>query len=394
MKNRLTKIHIPLRLRISLLLAQIFTFAMIGSALAASYGLITGTDSLNLRSQGSSSSQLLGTYQRGTWVTLNGSQNNFYWVTTPDGRSGYMSMNYITNSDTALYASTIAIVDNSNGGKFLNFRAQPNTSSQVYGIFYDGVPLYVTSQSNGWYGVTINSVSGYVDSRFINTRSYVGSSTVATIKTPNNTAMNMRSGPGTSFEVTHQFSGDRYVMVLAKGTGWWHVSIDGYTGFMSSSFLQEGLCAAKDIAAGNSGGSSTGASYAVVSNPKSTQSLNLRAYASTGAGVLSKLYNGNKLWVDVQGTQWSKVTVQSSGATGYVMTQYLSLHNLPATPTSTVSHPSGTFVNLRSAADMTQSKVLVRVPSGNSVTVVAPGPDWTKVKYGNYTGYMLTYFLK
>lgn len=149
-------------------------------------------------------------------------------------------------------------------------------------------------------------------SEFVTIMDVPGSSTVATIKTPNNTAMNLRNGPGSGYGVVRQFPGDRYVMVLAKGNGWWRVSIDGYTGFMSKDFLVEGLHSAKDNAAQNGGGA-VGTSYAVVANPKSTQALNLRAFASTGAGVLDKLYNGAKLWVDEQGTEWSAVTVQNTG---------------------------------------------------------------------------------
>lgn len=81
-------------------------------------------------------------------------------------------------------------------------------------------------------------------------------------------------------------------MVLAQGNGWWHVSIDGYIGFMDSSFLTLGLHTAQDIAARNGGGAG-GGSYAVVNNPKSSQALNLRQYASTASVVEAKLYNGH-----------------------------------------------------------------------------------------------------
>ena len=161
---------------------------------------------------------------------------------------------------------------------------------------------------------------------------------------------------------------------------------------MSSDFLQEGLCAARDQAAQGGGTSST--AYAVVANPKSTQALNLRQYASTGSNVLDKLYNGTRLWVNAQGSEWCHVTNQANGMTGYVMTAYIQLHNLPSTPWRTVSHPSGSYVNLRSSANMSINNVLARMASGTSVQVLIPGSEWTKVSYGGTTGYMLTYFLK
>lgn len=378
--------------RLCAALALILLAVTAGSALAQSFGVIYRTDTLNLRSEGSSSSRWLGSYPGGTWVEITGSQNNFYYVRTPDGKTGYMSKNYINTAGSGSVVR-IAVVSNRNGGAFLNFRAQPDYNAPVLGIFYDGVPLFVASELNGWYCVEINGQVGYVRSEYVTVTDMLGSSTVATIKTPNNTAMNLRYGPGTGYGVVKQFPGDRYVMVLAKGSNWWRVAIDGYTGFMSKDFLVEGLYSAKDIAAQNGGGSG-GASYAVVNNPKNTQALNLRRSASTGAAVLDKLYNGARLWVDEQGSEWCAVTVQDTGVSGYVMTRYITLYNLPAAPSRMVSHPNGTFVNLRSAPDMTYSNVRVRVPSGRSVTILIPGSDWCKVQYNGYTGYMLTYFLK
>ena len=364
-------------------------------ASSGSFGVIYGADTLNLRSQGSSSSQWLGSYARGTWVEINGSQNNFYYVRTPDGKTGYMSKNYIDRVPDESDYLWMAVVTNQNGGAFLNFRAQPSYNAQVLGIFYTGVPLQVLNVANGWYCVQINGQTGYVRGEYVTDwgRRNPGSSAVATIKTPNNTAMNMRSGPGMQYPVTHQFSGDSYVSVLAKGSGWWCVSINGYWGFMSSDFLQDGLCAARDLAA-QSGGGTSGAGYAVVANPRSTQALNLRQYASTGAKVLDKLYNGTRLWVNEQCSEWCSVTDQTTGLSGYVMTAYIQLYNLPTTPWRSVYHPSGTYVNLRSTANMSVNNVLMRVPSGSSVQVLIPGADWCKVSYGGTTGYMLSYFLQ
>ena len=253
MKNSVNNDYPVLKGRLLATLVLLLCVMMIGTAVAQSFGVVSRTETLNLRSQGSSSSQWLGSYSRGTWVEITGSQNNFYYVSTPDGKTGYMSKNYIDVSGESGTAR-IALVTNQNGGSFLNFRAQPRYDAQVLGIFYYGVPLYVLNEQNGWYCVEINGQTGYVRSEFVTIMDVPGSSTVATIKTPNNTAMNLRNGPGSGYGVVRQFPGDRYVMVLAKGNGWWRVSIDGYTGFMSKDFLVEGLHSAKDNAAQNGGG--------------------------------------------------------------------------------------------------------------------------------------------
>ena len=379
---------------VAFLLALLMALMMNGGALAQTFGVVYNTNSLNLRADGSSSSALLGSYPRGTWLEIMGTRNNFYQVLTPDGRTGFMSRNFI-NSNAESFAQ-IALVTNPNGGAFLNFRASPSYSAQVLGIFYNGVPLYVLSYQNGWYFVQINGQNGYVHSSYVSVSNQIGSSTVATIKTPNQTAINMRTGPGVHFPTLRQFSGDRYVMVLAKGNGWWRVSIDGHVGFMSSDFLVEGLRASRDITAENSGGGSgniTSLPYAVVRNPNSNQRLNLRMFPSTSSAVLAQLTNGTRLRVDAQGVEWSAVTVESTGASGYVMTNYLQLSNLPQTPTQRVSHSQGLRVNLRAAPSF-DANVLLQVPNGQNVTVLIPGVEWTKVRYSGTTGYMVSYFLQ
>ncbi len=372
--------------------AFILALVLTGSALAADFGVVTGTNSLNLRSAGSSSSQWLGAYPGGTWVAIIGSQNNFYQVVTPDGNSGYMSKNYINVDGSTNQQLRIAIVNNANGGAFLNFREAPSYNARVLGIFYNGTPLLVLGEQNGWYCVQINGQIGYVRCEFVSVRNMIGSSEVATIKTPNNSAMNLRAGPGKEYGVVRQFPGDSYVMVLAKGDDWWRVSVNGVTGFMSSDFLSEGLKTARDQSAA-SGGGVTGDCYAVVSNPRATQALNLRQFPTTASAVLRKLYNGEELWVDEHGSEWCAVTVKETGVSGYVMTKYITLYNTPATTTRTVVHPSGTYVNLRQSQSLT-APVLLRVPHGSRVTILSAGSEWCKVNYNGVQGYMLTYFLK
>jgi uncharacterized protein YgiM (DUF1202 family) len=176
-------------------------------------------------------------------------------------------------------------------------------------------------------------------------------------------------------------------MVLARGSGWWKVSIDGYQGYMSTDFLQEGILQ-------NGGSAVSQEPYAVVKNPKSTQVLYLRESASQTGKVLGQYRNGTRLNVIAMGSEWSYVTVDATGKTGFMMSAYLTFYNLPVKPVMTVTHPDGTFVNLRSGPGMTGTKVLKRMSDGDKVEVLIPGSDWVKVRYGNTTGYAAAAFLK
>lgn len=383
--------HIRSSLRARLcaaLLALLIVLPAAGAAIAETYAVVTGTNSLNLRADANASSQWLGAYPKGSWVTVTGSQSNFYFVATADGKTGYMSKNFLSTTEQLTYGN-VAIVSNAKATAFLNLRAYPSYSAKVLGILYNGVPLTVLGDENGWYRTQLGDTVGYVRGEYA-TISYQPIGTgVATIKTPNNTAVNMRVGPSASAAVRRQFAGDRYVSVLYKGNGWWYVCIDRYLGFISSDFLVEGLHAARDNAANQGGGD--GERYAIVSNPVSSQKLNLRELPSTAATVIAKLGNGYRLSMITQGTEWSRVYADTLAATGYVLTKYLSLYNLPVTPRLTIAHPNGSYVNMRSAASLAAT-VVARVPDGAQATVVAPGPDWTKVKYNSKVGYVLNYF--
>ncbi len=387
---------------IALVLALILCFATAGSALAAGFGLVSSTNSLNLRAAASVSSQWLGAYPRGSWVEIIGSQNNFYHVIAPDGRVGYMSKNYITTDGNALKTVRIAIVNNANGGAYLNFRTAPSYTAAIHGVLYNGTPLLVLGEQNGWYYVQLNGKNGYVRSEYVKVDYMVGSSEVATIKTNNGGALNLRVGPGTQYAVLRQFPNNQHVMVLAKGNGWWLVAVNGYTGYMDQSYLKTGLVPAQEPVTnvGGSTGSSTGSTsnnfarpYAVVNNPKPTQALNLRQCPTTAASVLRKLYNGTELLVTDYGTEWCAVTLKDTGISGYVMTKYITLLNMPSLAFRTVVHPSGSYVNLRQGQSLS-SAVLMRVPHGQQVSVLSVGTDWCKVSYNGIEGYMLNCFLK
>ena len=54
---------------------------------------------------------------------------------------------------------------------------------------------------------------------------------------------------------------------------------------------------------------------------------------------------------------------------------------------------TGTAVNLR-AKPSTSGKVLIKLNSGEKVTVVGASGSWSRVKYKTYEGYVSTKFLK
>jgi len=383
------------------LLALALSLALLGAAAAETYAVVYNTKSLNLRAQASLSSQRLGSYAEGSWVAVTGDWDNFYAVSTFDGKAGYMSKNFLHTTEELTFGR-VAIVNNPRTTAFLNLRSYPSYAATVITILYNGVPLTVLSDENGWYRVQMGDTQGYVRSEFTETYYQPLGTGVATIKTPNSTAVNLREAPSSDSSVLRQCAGDQYVSVLYQGTHWWYVCIDKSIGFISSDFLVEGLHAERDEAwqreeeeeetAPAAGGDEAEDAYAMVNNPISTQKLNLRQQPTIASGIVSRLANGTRLTMLAQGTEWCKVYVNSISATGYVMTRFLKYYNLQAVPTVTIVHPYGSYVDLHTEASMT-SEVLMQIPDNSTATQLVPGQDWTKIDYEGVTGYVIGYFV-
>jgi len=360
------------------------------------YGVVSGADTANLREKPDKASALLTSYPRDTWVEIVGESGKWWEVNAPGGFHGYISKNYVTVAENTY--GTIGLVSNPAGTSFLNLRATPSYTAKVLGIYYNDTPCVLLSQSDGWYHVRVDGVDGYFREEYVRQAYRVFSEEVATVVTPGGTPLNLRAGPGKEYASISQYPGGQYVMVLQKGLGWWKVSVDGLVGFMSVDFLKDGVLTPSGVTATGAVQQATGAeialsnqSYVVVNNPKSTQVLNMREAPDAASQVLAQYSNGHQLTLLGAGEEWCHVQ-NASGQTGYMMTQFLKVYSVNATPTLQVNHPQRSYVNLREDASMA-SRVLEKVPHGATVTVLIPGEDWVKVRYNTQTGYMMAAFL-
>lgn len=137
-----------------------------------------------------------------------------------------------------------------------------------------------------------------------------------------------------------------------------------------------------------------------------TDKVNVRASASQEAEVIGQLENGQQT-SRLESTEdgWSKIDY-SEGVTGYVKSEFLSTE-APAAPAAEAEAPapSGTLAegstitlkestNIRESMDETSAKVATGF-SGEKVTVIMSYAEgWTKVTYGDKTGYIKTELLQ
>ncbi len=380
-----------------LLFAVLAAILLLFSATALSetmrFGTVRNGNTVNLREGASTKTAKLGSYQRDTWLRILGEYGDWYMVSGPDGKTGYMMKKYV-------YISAVAkgVVGVTDVKGTVNLRAKPSYSAKVIGEYADGVPCILLSESAGWYHVTVDNKAGYIDADYIDEKYMAYSSDVATVVSANGGSVNIRKGPGKSYGALKSVKHGSYVMILQKGTDWWKVCADGTVGFMSSSYLKDGVITNAKPTGQTSSGSNSGSSgsssesgYALVNNPKSSQKLYLRQSASRSSKSLGSYGNGTYVTILQQGATWCKVKVE--GKTGYMMTEYLKFYGMPSTATAYVDHPKETYVNLRNSPSLSSGKVLAKVPHGAKVTILTPGSTWSQVKYNGLTGYMMNKYL-
>lgn len=343
--------------------------------------------SVNLRENPSTQSQKVGVYTKGTWLRIDGESGNFYKVSTPDGKSGYMVKDYVYISASA--KGVIGIVDVSGD---LNMRSSASYSGKVIATYPDGTPCILLSESGSWYHVSVDGKNGYFNANFVDKLYTTYSTEICTVVSDNGKGVNLRLGPGTKYGVVKTIPSGSYGMIIQEGDGWWKISVNGYVGYMDTDFLKDGIVrkttgttSGSTSSGTTSGSTSTG--YALVN----TSNLYLRSAAAKSSKSLGLFSRGTYVTVLEQGSTWCKVTV--GGKTGYMMTEYLKFYGMSATATATVTHPDRTFVYLRGGPSQTTGKVLAKVPHGATVTILTPGATWSQVTYNGQTGYMMTRFL-
>ncbi len=363
-------------------------FPLLGQA-AGSFGMVSGTSRLNVRSGPGMEYPAIGFAVQGKWVEILSSSGTWYQGRVlSTGVTGYMHGNYLRQAGAASSGNQ-AVVSNPVPSQFLNLRQYPSYSAPVLGIYYNGAVATVLSSNDGWYYVEIGGQRGYFRGEFLRFIGGGGGSPVgsATVYSRNGGSVNLRSGPGYSYNVLGSYAPGTPVTVYLKGDGFWFVSIHGTSGFMDRNFLRDGSSPPPPDPGPGPG---PGTTNAIVTPRKG--SLNLREQATTSSRVIASYPGNTPIQVTRQGLTWCRVSVPSAGTTGYMMTRYLTLYGLPAVPTLRVRHPQGSYVNLRTSPSQATGRVTHRVPHNSQGH--RPTPGWTQVKYDGKVGYMMSYFRK
>ena len=190
--------------------------------------------------------------------------------------------------------------------------------------------------------------------------------------------LNVRSGPGLSYEVLDSLERGRNLTVISQSGEWYEVDFGNGTGWIASWLVTE-------VAA------ETGDRIAV----SSVDSLNVRAQPDLSASVLTQMNAGEKAKVIRETGEWTEIEFRS--AHGFVATQYIAVseeseQNSAAEPTGVSSFEIAVdALNVRSASSLASS-IQTTVQKGEVFPVESVEGNWVQIQLpDNETGWVYAF---
>ena len=192
--------------------------------------------------------------------------------------------------------------------------------------------------------------------------------------------LNLRDKASTSGRILTTIPKGKTVTILSEKdeNGWYKVSYDGKTGYVSRSYL-----------------TTSNSTPAVSKTGTATENLNLRDKASTSGKILTTIPKGKTVTIlsEKDENGWYKVSY--GGKTGYVSGSYLTTSPSGSTTITTKTGTATENLNLRNQASLS-GKILTTIPKGKTVTILSEKDEngWYKVSYDGKTGYAISNYIK
>ena len=395
----------------------------------ASSGTVQG-GSVNLRARASTSSDVVESLAKDTAVTLLGMTGEWYYVSAPSGKTGYIRHDYILLTGNSLIAQGKV------SGSAVNYRTGPATSYSVISQLSLDTQLGIYGMVNGWYKVKAmtTGLDGFVSKDYVTLTQEVAQNTAtaapatptatpvptavpeptATVEgatptpvpsatptpTPSTTlapdfaaagainanGVNIRAGSSTSAKSYGKLMKNTALGLYEKIGSWYRVRVtatglDGYVYAKYVTITQTGTGSSA------SGGSAYSKGYINASG------VNVRTGASTQYNSLGAFARNTSVRVLGSSGSWYQIEIPSADVTGYVFAKYVTL-------TETVKTTDTTGVvtarlNLRAQPSTSAgSKILLTMDRGSTLTVYSTANGWCYVNYNGTTGYCYAAYVK
>ena len=319
------------------LMLALFLLAALPVLSAGAAGVIAegvaevSASALNLRSGAGADTAILTTIPRGTTVVVLQKQSSSWYRVYYNGTTGYVSSDYLKNYSATASLNLTGTVNDSD----VRIRDRASTGGNILGTASRGASVSVIGIDNGWYKVSAQGHTGYMRSDYItlgngsssssasssgSSGSSSGSSSSGKAGIVTGNYVNFRTGPSISSSVIRVLSKGTSVSVLEEISGWYKLTYNGTTGYMSSQYVSTSSSAS----AVSSSGSSSVSETAMDETGKVTGNyVNFRSGPSTAYKVIATLPRNTEIKVVAKAGSWYKISY--NGSTGYMSADYVKI---------------------------------------------------------------------
>ncbi|XZH06211.1 SH3 domain-containing protein [Clostridium perfringens] len=386
-------------------------------------GIVNVSSSLNVRSEASTSSKVIGSLSGNTKVTIVGEEGAFYKIEYK-GSHGYVAKEYVkdvtesSNSNqgtqTPEKPSTPESTEKTgivNVSSSLNVRSEASTSSKVIGSLSGNTKVTIVGEEGAFYKIEYKGSHGYVAKEYVkdvteSSNSNQGTQTPEKPSTPESTektgivnvssSLNVRSEASTSSKVIGSLSGNTKVTIVGEEGAFYKIEYKGSHGYVAKEYV-------KDVTESSNSNQGT-QTPEKPSTPESTEktgivnvssSLNVRSEASTSSKVIGSLSGNTK--VTIVGEEGAFYKIEYKGSHGYVAKEYIkdikdevvTEPEKPSNPenskkTGVVTASKG--LNVRKEAN-TSSQIIGILNSGESVEIIGEENGFYKITYKGQEAY-------
>ena len=398
-------------------------------------GIVNVSSSLNVRSEASTSSKVIGSLSGNSKVTIVGEEGAFYKIEYK-GSHGYVAKEYVKDvtesnnsnqgTQTPEKPSTPETTKKTgivNVSSSLNVRSEASTSSKVIGSLSGNSKVTIVGEEGAFYKIEYKGSHGYVAKEYVkdvteSNNSNQGTQTPEKPSTPETTkktgivnvssSLNVRSEASTSSKVIGSLSGNSKVTIVGEEGAFYKIEYKGSHGYVAKEYV-------KDVTESNNSNQGT-QTPEKPSTPETTKktgivnvssSLNVRSEASTSSKVIGSLSGNSK--VTIVGEEGEFYKIEYKGSHGYVAKEYVKdvteINNsnqgtqTPEKPSTPETTKKTGIVNVSSSLNVregasTSSKVIGSLSGNSKVTIVGEEGAFYKIEYKGSHGYVAKEYIK
>ncbi len=376
-------------------------------------GKVTNASVLNVRESPSTSGRIVHKLNRNQVVGIYEELNGWYKIDYIDGvkkKYGYVSKDYISiinenpnDEEKPVEPEKPSVSVNKQGvvkvNSALNMRSGPGSNYGVIGTLRNNDKVEIIKEVDGWYEIKFNGKVGYVSSQYIKIvdnesseekpvepeKPSVSVNKQGVVKV--NSALNMRSGPGSNYGVIGTLCNNDKVEIIKEVDGWYEIKFNGKVGYVSSQYIKmvdNGSGEEKPVKPEKPSVSVN--KQGVV---KVNSALNMRSGPGSNYGVIGTLRNNDKVEIIKEVDGWYEI--KFNGKVGYVSKSYITIVNEGANneTESVIKEETvygvSTNLNVRTGPG-TSYQVVGYLLSGDKVKILGEENGWYKIQFNAITG--------